>query len=58
MRRGSPLIYPACLTIRVGRPIATADLSVDDRDALIQRVRAAITELLSSTGGDRLYEPV
>lgn len=51
MRRGSSLIYPASLTIRVGRPIQTAGLSVDDRDALIQRVRAAIVELLSTGGG-------
>lgn len=46
MRRGSPLVYPACLTIRVGRPIETAGMSLNDRDALIDRVRAAITELL------------
>ncbi len=51
MRRGSLLVYPASLTIRVGRPIETAGLTVDDRDTLIDRVRSAIADLLSSTGG-------
>ncbi len=51
MRRGSPLVYPARLTIRVGRPIETAGLTVDDRDTLIDRVRSAIADLLSTGGG-------
>ena len=35
------------VSIRVGRPIETAALSLDDRDALIARVREAITGLLA-----------
>jgi 1-acyl-sn-glycerol-3-phosphate acyltransferase len=46
MRRGSPLVYPACLTIRVGAPIETAGLTLQDRDTLIVRVRGAIEALL------------
>lgn len=47
MRKGSAVIYPAMVTIRVGEPIETAGLDLDDRDALIERVRQAIGELMS-----------
>ena len=46
MRRGSPLVYPATITIRVGRPIETSGLTTDDRDTLIEQVRTAIAALL------------
>jgi len=45
MRRGSWLIYPAIVRIRVGQPIETAGLLPADRDALIARVRAEIERL-------------
>jgi 1-acyl-sn-glycerol-3-phosphate acyltransferase len=48
MRRGSRLIYPAEITIKVGPPIETAGLSLDERDDLIDRVRAEIVELVRS----------
>jgi 1-acyl-sn-glycerol-3-phosphate acyltransferase len=48
MHRGSAVIRPAVVTIRVGEPIETARMSLDDRDELIQRVREAIEELLSA----------
>ena len=48
MRRGSPLVYPATLTIRVGPAIETAGLTLDDRDRLIEQVHAAVGELLKS----------
>ena len=47
MRRGSKVIRPVTVSIRVGRPIETAHLTLDDRDALIVRVRDAIAQLLS-----------
>jgi 1-acyl-sn-glycerol-3-phosphate acyltransferase len=47
MRRGSPIIYPATVSIRVGHPIETANLTLEDRDDLIARVRDAIAELLA-----------
>jgi 1-acyl-sn-glycerol-3-phosphate acyltransferase len=49
MRRGSRLVYPAQITIRVGEPIETAGLTLDDRDALIERVRNAIAGMLPSS---------
>jgi 1-acyl-sn-glycerol-3-phosphate acyltransferase len=45
MRRGSVLIYPVKIRIRVGVPIPTTGLTLADRDGLIERTRAAITEL-------------
>jgi len=45
MRRGSWIIYPATMTIRVGPPVPTAGLDLDERDDLIARVRHEI-ELL------------
>jgi 1-acyl-sn-glycerol-3-phosphate acyltransferase len=48
MRRGSWLIWPATVSIRVGAPLETAALEVGDRDALIDRVRAQIAALIAA----------
>jgi 1-acyl-sn-glycerol-3-phosphate acyltransferase len=47
MTKGSWLIRPAKVSIRVGTPIPTTGYSVDDRHTLIARVRAAIEALLA-----------
>ena len=47
MRRGSTIIRPVTVSIRVGTPIETAHLTLDERDALIARVRGAIAGLLA-----------
>jgi 1-acyl-sn-glycerol-3-phosphate acyltransferase len=47
MRRGSRIIRPVTVSIRVGAPIETAGLQASDRDALIARVRARIEALLA-----------
>jgi 1-acyl-sn-glycerol-3-phosphate acyltransferase len=47
MRRGSKIIRPVTVSIRVGKPIETSHLTLDDRDALILRVREEITGLLA-----------
>lgn len=46
MRRGSWIIRPVTLRIRVGQPIETAGLSLAERDELIARVRRSIEQLL------------
>ena len=43
--KGSVVVHPRPLRIIVGEPIATAGLTYDDRDALAQRVRAAMEAL-------------
>lgn len=47
MRKGSPLIWPATVTITLGPAIPTAGLSVDNRDELIARVRQSMQSLLA-----------
>ena len=47
MTRGSALIHPVTISVRIGEPIETAGLTLDDRDALIERVRGRMQELLA-----------
>ena len=47
MGKGSALIRPATLSVRIGAPIPTAGLTIDDREAVSRRVRAAVQALLS-----------
>jgi 1-acyl-sn-glycerol-3-phosphate acyltransferase len=42
MRKGSPLIWPATVTVNFGAPIPTAGLTDDDRETLIGRVRTSM----------------
>ena len=46
MRKGSAIVRPVRVSVRIGEPIATAGLRLDDRDRLIERVRTAIRALL------------
>ena len=48
MRRGSALVYPVMVNVKIGDPIDTAGMTVDDRDALIATVRERIQALLRS----------
>jgi 1-acyl-sn-glycerol-3-phosphate acyltransferase len=50
MRKGSPIIHPVTITVRLGRPIESAGLGMDDRDTLVARVRGAVEALLD--GGE------
>ena len=47
MRRGSKIIRPVTVTIRIGAPIETAGMQMADRDALIAQVRGRIQDLLA-----------
>ncbi len=47
MRRGSRIIRPVTVSIRVGEPIETAGLGVEDRAGLIERVREQMTRMLA-----------
>ena len=46
MRKGSAIVQPVHVTVRIGEPIETAAMDVDDRDELIAKVRTRIEELL------------
>jgi 1-acyl-sn-glycerol-3-phosphate acyltransferase len=47
MRKGSWVIRPVTVSVRVGEPIETAGLALADRDALIERARARIVSLVA-----------
>ena len=46
MRKGSAFVRPVHVSVRIGRPVETAGLSLDDRDDLVERVRAEVQKLL------------
>jgi 1-acyl-sn-glycerol-3-phosphate acyltransferase len=46
MRKGSAVVRPVNVSVRVGRPISTKGRTLDDRDALVAEVRNAIQQLL------------
>jgi 1-acyl-sn-glycerol-3-phosphate acyltransferase len=47
MRKGSPVVYPVVVMVRIGRPIPTEGLTLDDRDRLIEKVREEVQKLLA-----------
>lgn len=47
MRKGSAFVQPATVSIRVGEPVETAGYSLDERNQLIDVVRAKIAALLA-----------
>ena len=47
MRKGSKLIWPVTISIRVGEAIETAGVTVDQRHELIADVRRRIEALLA-----------
>ena len=46
MRKGSPVIHPVTVRVRLGKPIETNGLSLDERDELIKRTRSEVRRLL------------
>ena len=49
MRRGSRLVWPTTVTVTIGAPVDTSGLTLDDRDALIARVRQQVQRMLDET---------
>jgi 1-acyl-sn-glycerol-3-phosphate acyltransferase len=47
MRKGSLLIYPVTVRVRIGEPVETAGMTLEDRDALVAAVRDRIKALMS-----------
>ncbi len=47
MRKGSLIIYPVTVHVRIAPPIETAGLTIDDRDTVVTGVRVKIEELLN-----------
>ena len=47
LKKGSWIIRPVTVTVRIGKPIETRGRSVTDREELIEAVRASIREMLA-----------
>jgi 1-acyl-sn-glycerol-3-phosphate acyltransferase len=47
MRRGSAIVRPVMMSVRIGAPVPTAGLTLDDRDRLIEDVRVRIAALVA-----------
>jgi 1-acyl-sn-glycerol-3-phosphate acyltransferase len=48
MQKGSWVVRPVMVDVRIGEPVETAGMSVEDRDGLIAVVRARIEDLRKS----------
>ncbi len=46
MRKGSPIITPVTVSVRLGEPVETTGLTLDDRDHLVTTVRQRIAGML------------
>jgi hypothetical protein len=53
MRKGSFIISPVKIRIRLGPPLPTAGLTLDDRDEVTARLRERIAGLLEDMGQPR-----
>jgi 1-acyl-sn-glycerol-3-phosphate acyltransferase len=47
LRKGSLLIYPVTVRVRIGEPIETAGMTLDDRETLVTNARERVKELLA-----------
>jgi 1-acyl-sn-glycerol-3-phosphate acyltransferase len=47
MRKGSPIVRPVTVSVRVGPAVDTRGLTIDDRDRLMADVRGRIEELIA-----------
>ena len=53
MRRGSPVIWPVEVIVRIGQPVEAHGSGYDDRDRLMNEVRARIAAMLAMGGAAR-----
>jgi 1-acyl-sn-glycerol-3-phosphate acyltransferase len=47
MRKGSPIIWPVTVSVRLGAPIETTGRTLDDRDWLVSEARNRVADLLA-----------
>ena len=47
MRKGSPIVRPVTVSVRIGRPVETRGMDISDRERLADEVRAQVEELLA-----------
>jgi 1-acyl-sn-glycerol-3-phosphate acyltransferase len=47
LRKGSLVIYPVTVRVRIGEPVETAGMTLDDRETLVTAVRERIKKMLA-----------
>ncbi len=47
MRKGSPIIHPVRVRVRIGEPVETTGMTLDDRDTLATLVHQKVQELMN-----------
>ena len=47
MRKGSPIVRPTTVSVRIGLPVETRGMNISDRDRLADMVRSRVEELLA-----------
>jgi 1-acyl-sn-glycerol-3-phosphate acyltransferase len=47
MRRGSRIIRPTTVSVRIGRPVDTRGMDISDRERLADTVRAHVEQLIA-----------
>jgi 1-acyl-sn-glycerol-3-phosphate acyltransferase len=47
MRKGSPIVRPTTVSVRIGEPVETRGMDVSDRERLANEVRARVEQLLA-----------
>jgi 1-acyl-sn-glycerol-3-phosphate acyltransferase len=47
MRKGSPIVRPTTVSVRIGAPVETRGMDISDREQLADTVRARVEELLA-----------
>jgi 1-acyl-sn-glycerol-3-phosphate acyltransferase len=47
MRKGSLIVRPTTVTVRIGKPVNTTGMEIDDRERLAETVRTSVEELLA-----------
>ena len=47
MQKGSPIVRPTTVSVRIGKPVETRGMTVSDREKLADLVRSRVEELLS-----------
>ena len=48
MRKGSPIIRPVSVSVRIGAPIESSDYGLENRDELVATTRSAMQDLLAA----------
>lgn len=47
MRKGSPIVRPTTVSVRIGEPVDTRGMNISDREKLADLVRSRVEELIA-----------